>query len=390
MKRLYCYLTNIVTSTCFLIACITLLLAIFLNTAYALTEKEIYQQFGACTVRIVTDTGIGSGFFINSFGYIATCAHVVQEANRIQVDFQGQLRDCEIVVVKKEADQAVIRLRNPPSSGTPYVKVHQSYFFPNVDNLDNIIVMGFPLGISKLNVNIGRISAVYEDETVQHIYQSDVTINPGNSGGPAFSMDGAVIGIATFKIDTSKIPNVSGMHFFHSIYPLIVHHKFLFQSEYEQTREIYPKAAIRKVNSFEYDVLFYRFEDPAKLEPGVLQSIPKHRFFGSMLQSAKVIEKDIVYGECLALEFMELKNLVGFETTFEIIEKSEEQLCYTIVDHYYSPLTSWVRFKTTVNSSSLSCSEKMNRLRQLKYSIELIKSEALKKCIFHRMSAIID
>ena len=69
-----------------------------------------------------------------------------------------------------------------------------------------IIVMGYPLGISVLaTVSRGIVSAVrYESETDRWVVQTDASINPGNSGGPMLSMSGEFVGIATYKILSSS------------------------------------------------------------------------------------------------------------------------------------------------------------------------------------------
>ncbi len=69
-----------------------------------------------------------------------------------------------------------------------------------------VIVMGYPLGIPGLaTVSRGIVSAVRDEADLDRwVIQTDASINPGNSGGPMLSMSGEFVGIATYKIISSK------------------------------------------------------------------------------------------------------------------------------------------------------------------------------------------
>lgn len=207
------------------------------TTAYAMTEKEIYEQYANTVVKIITDQGTGTGFFINDMGTVVTCAHVIKGAKQIKVKYNGDVTE-EVMPIRydEKADQTVLQTT---LYHTPYVKVKGVFWHPEdretqeVRNLDKIISMGYPLGVDNLNVNIGLVSAVYKDKDTAYIYQSDITINPGNSGGPIFDSNGYVIGIATSKIDATKNPNISGINFIHSIINLKTNKPFFFKSNYD-------------------------------------------------------------------------------------------------------------------------------------------------------------
>jgi S1-C subfamily serine protease len=182
---------------------------------------NIYERLTPSVVNIeVTggqdvhgDSGRGSGFVHDLNGHIITNAHVVQDAQRIEVTFNdGYLAEAKIVGADVFSDVAVIK-----------VTVDASHLYPvTFGDSDQIkvgqraIVIGNPFGLaSSMTVGIvsglGRQlpSAEMLSNTVMPgfqnpaIIQVDADINPGNSGGPLLNSRGEVIGINTaIRTDT--------------------------------------------------------------------------------------------------------------------------------------------------------------------------------------------
>ena len=145
---------------------------------------------------------LGSGFIVDSRGYIITNNHVVDKADRIFVklasDPEGnQGRSAKIVGVDKATDIAVLKILT--DAPLPTVKMGNS---DGVQVGDWVIAIGEPFGLAK-TVTAGIISS--KNRTVepgtsgefQHFLQTDAAINPGNSGGPLLDMAGEVIGMNT-------------------------------------------------------------------------------------------------------------------------------------------------------------------------------------------------
>jgi S1-C subfamily serine protease len=157
---------------------------------------------------------------------------VVSGAKEIQVEYKGKIYGADILRYWQEQDQALLLCSIEET--TPFVKVNPGYhrmneFLPT--EMDEVIIIGFPLGLG-LSVNQGRISSKYNySDTYKDliILQTDAAINPGNSGGPVFNKEGVVVGIATSKINSEIISNVSGMNFVNSIDWLIHNMPFIFQ-----------------------------------------------------------------------------------------------------------------------------------------------------------------
>ena len=138
---------------------------------------------------------LGSGFIIDSSGYVVTNNHVIEGADEITVVLQDDTRiSAELVGRDPKTDLAVLRIE--PTSALPSVS------FGDSDAArvgDWVIAIGNPFGLGG-TVTAGIISArgrninsgPYDD-----FIQTDASINRGNSGGPMFNLDGEVIGVNT-------------------------------------------------------------------------------------------------------------------------------------------------------------------------------------------------
>jgi serine protease Do len=138
--------------------------------------------------------GVGSGFIVDSKGYILTNHHVVEGATRITVRLQtGELMRGRVVGEDDETDLAVIKVET--SRELPTVKLGNS---DEAQVGDWVLAVGSPFGLDQ-TVTAGIISTRERTTPVstsfQRFLQTDAAINRGNSGGPLVNMRGEVIGI---------------------------------------------------------------------------------------------------------------------------------------------------------------------------------------------------
>jgi serine protease Do len=152
---------------------------------------------------------MGSGFVIDPDGYIMTNAHVVANAQRVQVilpptNADGSLATAlspkmkilpaRIVGITTEIDLALLKIDDvklPPLPLATYSEVRQG---------ETVFAFGSPIGLRN-TLTHGLISAVARqtDPDSPLIYvQTDAAINPGNSGGPLVNVRGEVVGVNTF------------------------------------------------------------------------------------------------------------------------------------------------------------------------------------------------
>lgn len=146
---------------------------------------------------------LGSGFIVDSKGYIITNNHVIEKADKIFVklssdpDSQDLGRPARVIGTDKATDLAVIKIES--SSALPIVKMGNS---DQAQVGDWVEAIGSPFALAQ-TVTAGIISA--KNRTIepgvagqfQHFLQTDAAINPGNSGGPLLNMNGEVIGVNT-------------------------------------------------------------------------------------------------------------------------------------------------------------------------------------------------
>lgn len=139
-----------------------------------------------------TNESLGSGFIIDSDGYVVTNHHVIRDADEIIVRLKDR-RELKATVVGSDA-RSDIALLKVEADNLPVVKVGSS---SNLKVGSWVMAIGSPFGFDH-SVSVGVISATgrtLPSENYVPFIQTDVAINPGNSGGPLFNLDGEVIGI---------------------------------------------------------------------------------------------------------------------------------------------------------------------------------------------------
>jgi S1-C subfamily serine protease len=139
----------------------------------------------------------GSGFVLNSDGYIATNAHVVTGAKDIQVSFgKGQPVAAKLVGKDLSTDLAVIKVDPSKVKLTPLTLGDSGKLRVG----DPVVAIGNPFGFDD-TVTTGIVSALGREIqapnnfSIDHTIQTDAAINPGNSGGPLIDQHGEVVGI---------------------------------------------------------------------------------------------------------------------------------------------------------------------------------------------------
>jgi regulator of sirC expression with transglutaminase-like and TPR domain len=169
--------------------------------APAATLESLVSKVRESLVAIRVDdrdgrqVGIGTGFFVDGKGLIATNFHVIGEGRSIQVEWgKGRVLKVEgIEAFDRKADLALVRVAQeaPPFPALPLNLMN------DLQQGSDVLAFGNPLGL-EYSVVRGIVSALREVEG-QSLIQLAMPIEPGNSGGPLVDLDGHVHGIVNMK-----------------------------------------------------------------------------------------------------------------------------------------------------------------------------------------------
>ena len=149
----------------------------------------------------------GTGFFINANGVIVTCAHVIEDMDRVVVLINNQEYPAEILRMDVEKDIAILSInyRNP---------LHFRLANFGAANLgDRLSVLGYPLSFilgSDIRYTEGSISARNGIKSDPVFFQHSAPTQPGNSGGPIINSRFEVIGINAAVINDDMVKRDAG------------------------------------------------------------------------------------------------------------------------------------------------------------------------------------
>jgi serine protease Do len=138
----------------------------------------------------------GSGWIYDNLGHIVTNYHVIEDAQRIQVQLHtGEMREAELLGRDRGTDIAVIRIS--PERLLPATRASSD----DVRQGDIVFAFGSPFEF-RFSMSQGVVSGIgryagLDDFDYEDFIQVDAAINPGNSGGPLTDLHGRVIGMNT-------------------------------------------------------------------------------------------------------------------------------------------------------------------------------------------------
>lgn len=194
------------------------------NKNVVLTPEEIYQKAHDATMTVQITEGStvrqGTGFFIAADGTFITNYHVAEsyikymeghelDATPVQLKakaYSGEVyTEFNILSYSKEKDLAV--LQTVGMQDVKYLKLKRNGYLKG----DNVYVLGAPGGREKTFLS-GKI--VNNEQKLQDIYciQISAVLEHGISGSPVMSESGAVIGIATFALETKYNESFYAVH----------------------------------------------------------------------------------------------------------------------------------------------------------------------------------
>jgi serine protease Do len=136
----------------------------------------------------------GSGFIIESNGYVVTNNHVVDDARKITVKLSnGREYEAKLIGSDKDTDVALLKIE---ATGLPTVALGDDR---RLRVGDWVVAVGNPFNLGG-TVTAGIVSSIGRDignGPYTDYIQIDAPINRGNSGGPTFDITGRVVGMNT-------------------------------------------------------------------------------------------------------------------------------------------------------------------------------------------------
>lgn len=167
--------------------------------------RELVNLLGEGVVQVSTPGGLGSGFIINSDGFLITNFHVIEGETQISVEVylvkSGQLerktyKNVQIIAINKFNDMALLKITDKDAPHFSRVLLGDS---ETLSVGEPVFAIGSPLGLER-TVTQGIVSTKTRELQGELYLQTTAQINPGNSGGPLFNMRGEVVGITNMKI----------------------------------------------------------------------------------------------------------------------------------------------------------------------------------------------
>lgn len=147
---------------------------------------------------------LGSGFLFSTEGYILTCAHIVQDMQKITVTMPDDTeQDAELMGLDRTLDVAVLKIADAKD-----MYVLKAGDAQTLRVGDFVIAIGDPTGRELAGTTtFGIVSAtsrvVNIDGTANTYIQTDAAVNPGSSGGALLNMKGEVVGLTSAKTVTA-------------------------------------------------------------------------------------------------------------------------------------------------------------------------------------------
>jgi len=159
--------------------------------------------------------GNGSGFFISRDGFIATNNHVVNDAEKIDIEFHyfNKLQRLNALVVQRDIINDLAVLMIDDTAFTELDALPFNFQDQTIDVGTEVFALGYPMALSIMGKEIkytkGSISSKTGFKGDITTYQTTTPLQPGNSGGPLFDFEGNLVGINSAILKSDIAENVS-------------------------------------------------------------------------------------------------------------------------------------------------------------------------------------
>jgi S1-C subfamily serine protease len=149
-------------------------------------------------VSVRAGSGSGTGFVLDRDGTLVTNAHVVGDAETVQLQFADETTaSARVAGVDRSSDLAVLKVDTSETGPLHALELADS---EGVRTGQLAVAIGSPFGLPQTATagivsGTGRHIQAPDGFQIDRVIQTDAPINPGNSGGPLLDARGRVIGV---------------------------------------------------------------------------------------------------------------------------------------------------------------------------------------------------
>lgn len=197
---------------------------------------NVKSRIGTSVPNLVYTTG-GTGFMVDSKGYLITNAHVVENAKYVLVqNNKGVDFSAKVAFVDVARDIAVVKIEDENFKSPGFIPYGISKSSPEL--AEPLFTLGYPKR-EEIVYGQGYLSAKtgFRGDTLS--CQIEINANRGNSGSPILSNDGEVIGVLN-----GRQTNVEGFAF-------AIHSRYIYSAIDQMKKEdsTYNKVRVSSVSS---------------------------------------------------------------------------------------------------------------------------------------------
>jgi len=151
--------------------------------------------------------GTGTGFVINSDGYIVTNSHVVKGCHSVVTVKDSEKLTTRVIFDDSRNDLALLKVDKRP-------KVFATFRGGrSIRTAEDILALGYPfqsLLSDDLKITKGMVNSLAGLRNDTSMMQISAPVQPGNSGGPLLDHAGNVVGVVTSKMNAVKMAKHTG------------------------------------------------------------------------------------------------------------------------------------------------------------------------------------
>ena len=155
-----------------------------------------------------TEQHMGSGFIVDSNGYIVTNSHVIGDGNYKNITvslIDGSIETGNVLWYDTNLDLAIVKINKTRLPAAELGNSDELMVGEPADAIGNPMTLDLERTVTQGIISGLNRSIQFEDGTViEPLIQTDASINSGNSGGPLFNAKGQVIGINTAKMTSAE------------------------------------------------------------------------------------------------------------------------------------------------------------------------------------------